>query len=243
MLFAAGLGTRLRPLTDHRPKALVEIDGQPLLSIVLNRLKEAGFEQVVVNVHHFSEMIKEYLSNHTFDMDIRISDETGHLLDTGGGLKQAISHFDYDDDPILIHNVDIISDAPLEQFYDTCRGCMASLMVSVRDSSRRLFFDESNQLCGWYNLTTGETKSPYTNFQKEKHSSYSFSGIHLVSPHIIDYMHDCPSAFPIIPFYLSICNKIPIQSYPVAKLHLLDVGKPEALRQAALFLAKESTDK
>lgn len=238
MLFAAGLGTRLRPLTDHRPKALVEIDGQPLLSIVLNRLQKAGFEQVVVNVHHFATMIEDFLSAHRFNMDIRISDESDRLLDTGGGLKQAISHFDQDDDPILIHNVDILSNAPLEDFYEKGQGCMASLMVSVRNSSRRLLFDEHNHLCGWRNLLSGEVKSPYPQFQPEGYQSYSFSGIHLVSPSIVDFMQDCPAVFPIIPFYLSICDKVPIQGFPVGGLHLLDVGKPDALCQAAHFQAK-----
>ena len=129
MLFAAGLGTRLKPLTDHCPKALVEIDGQPLLALTLERLIAEGFEQVVVNVHHFASMIKEYLASHSFDIDIQISDESDELLDTGGGLRKALSLFHEDSDPILIHNVDILSDADLAALYPEQRTLVRILRI------------------------------------------------------------------------------------------------------------------
>ena len=236
MLFAAGLGTRLKPLTDHCPKALVEIDGQPLLALTLERLIAEGFEQVVVNVHHFASMIKEYLASHSFDIDIQISDESDELLDTGGGLRKALSLFHEDSDPILIHNVDILSNAPLSAFYESCRGEMAGLMVSRRQSTRHLLFDDQLRLCGWQNMTNGQVKSPFAELHPETQQHFAFSGIHCVDPLIAQYMQGRPSRFPIVDFYLSICDKVQIQAHPQENLRLLDVGKLDSLDKARAFL-------
>ena len=161
MIFAAGLGTRLKPLTDTMPKALVRVGGQPLIWHVIQKLKQAGYERIVVNVHHFASQIVTYLEdNHNFGLDIRISDETSALLETGGGIKKALPLFDANE-PILIHNVDILSnldlnalpmDAPL-------------LVVSQRQTKRYLMFDDTMRLHGWTNIETGALKGPISNGQ------------------------------------------------------------------------------
>ena len=183
-------------------------------------------------------MIKEYLASRSFDMDIRISDESDELLDTGGGLRKALSLFHEDSDPILIHNVDILSNAPLAAFYESCRGEMAGLMVSRRQSSRHLLFDEQLRLCGWQNMTTGQVKSPFADLHPEAQQHFAFSGIHCVSPQIATYMQDLPSRFPIVDFYLSICAKVQIQAHPQENLRLLDVGKLDSLDRARAFLCE-----
>lgn len=173
MIFAAGLGTRLKPLTDRIPKALVEVGGEPLLRRVISKLHDAGVDRMVVNVHHFSGQIIQYLeTNHNFGFDIRISDESDALLDTGGGLRKAAPLFDsrY---PILIHNVDILSNVDLGRFYRLddkvmCADCGvphlragAQLLVSWRKTKRYLLFNDKMLLVGWVNIETGEVKSPW----------------------------------------------------------------------------------
>lgn len=173
MIFAAGLGTRLKPLTDTMPKALVSVAGEPLLKQVVLRLKAAGFGRIVVNVHHFAQQITDFLAAHdNFGLDIRISYETARLLDTGGGIRKAAPLFDarY---PILIHNVDILSNVDLSWFYSldekvVCADCGvphlkvgAQLLVSWRKTQRYLLFNDQMLLVGWVNLATGEVRSPY----------------------------------------------------------------------------------
>lgn len=173
MIFAAGLGTRLKPLTDHMPKALVEVDGQPLLERVIKRLADANFDHLVVNVHHFSGQIIDFLRDHdNFGLDIQVSDETDALLDTGGGIRKAQQLFDLRY-PILIHNVDILSNLDLDRFYrlndkTMCCDCGvphvrigARLLVSWRKTKRYLVFNDQMRLVGWVNLSTGEVKSPF----------------------------------------------------------------------------------
>ena len=151
MIFAAGLGTRLRPLTDDRPKALVTAGGRTLLEIVLERLAASGFEHVVVNVHHFGEQIIEWLTTHPTPMPVVVSDERQMLLDTGGGLRAARRLFA--DAPVLIHNVDIMSDAPLTKLYDeACSSGHTTLLTSDRSTSRYLLADEHSRLVGWTNI-------------------------------------------------------------------------------------------
>lgn len=172
MIFAAGLGTRLKPLTDKKPKALVEVGGEPLLKHVILRLKNAGFTRTVVNVHHFSRQIIDYLkANEDFGLEIVVSDESVELLDTGGGMKKAAPLFDADSQ-ILIHNVDILSNVDLERFYTEAPkmhnygsgdwlDASATLLVNWRKTSRYLLFDEQMRLVGWTNIETGEVKSPF----------------------------------------------------------------------------------
>lgn len=240
MIFAAGLGTRLKPLTDSMPKALVSVGGKPLLQRVVLQLKDAGFTRIVVNVHHFSEQIIDYLhANDNFGMDIRISDETDKLLETGGGIKKAWSLFN-PSEPILIHNVDILSNVDLKQFYEAGEGetFAARLIVSERKTKRYLLFDDTMRLMGWTNIETGEVKSPYNHLDPKKCRMYAFSGIHMVAPSLFPLMDDEPDRFPIMDFYLKHCDKVRIEGYVKKDLLLMDVGKQETLREAEEFLLK-----
>ncbi|MBO7480229.1 MAG: NTP transferase domain-containing protein, partial [Bacteroidales bacterium] len=159
-IFAAGLGTRLRPLTLDRPKALVEVAGKTMLERTFDTLKEAGFTDFVVNVHHFADQIVDYLErNDNFGCNVAISDEREMLLDTGGAIKAAQKLLG--DEPFLVHNVDIISNLDIRSFVsEGLDGALARLVVSDRQSSRKLLFDAEDCLCGWHNLNTGETKGP-----------------------------------------------------------------------------------
>jgi len=239
MIFAAGLGTRLKPLTDHMPKALVEIGGEPLLKRVICLLKEAGFTHIVVNVHHFASQIIDYLKeNDNFGTDLSISDESSGLLDTGGGLKKTALLFDQDS-PVLIHNVDILSNVQLGNFYDAKRDMPdvdALLLVSERNTKRYLLFDETMRLMGWTNIETGEVKSPYPHLNPQNYKKFAFSGIHLVSENVFKAMDAWPDKFPIMDFYLKECNKLNIRGYLKKNLHLMDVGKQETLHDAETFL-------
>ena len=236
LVFAAGLGTRLRPLTDTMPKALVPVGGLPLLAHTLNRLIAQGATEIVVNVHHFSEQIIAYLDKHDFGVPVRVSDETARLLDTGGGLRKALSLFQTEPEkPVLIHNVDILSNAPLRQFYEEHLSDDAALMVSQRTTSRLLFFDEGMRLCGWKNVSTGEARGFLSLEEAQTCSSYAFSGIHLVSPRLLHVLSNYGECFPIIHFYLSECHRLRIVGHCVSGLQLLDVGKTAALEQAETF--------
>ena len=235
MIFAAGLGTRLKPLTDRIPKALVSVGGEPLLKRVIFQLKEAGFTRIVVNVHHFSQQIIDYLrENNNFGMDIRISDESDKLLETGGGIKKAWPLFDQTE-PILIHNVDILSNVNLQKFYQNA-PLAARLLVSERKTKRYLLFDDTMRLVGWTNIETGEVKSPYSGLNPKDYQMYAFSGIHMVAPSLFPLMEDEPDKFPIMDFYLRHCDKVRIEGYVKNDLKLMDVGKQETLKEAEAFL-------
>ncbi len=240
MIFAAGLGTRLKPLTDRMPKALVSVGGEPLLKRVILQLKDAGFTRIVVNVHHFSNQIIDYLrENDNFGVDIRISDETEKLLETGGGIKKAYSLFD-PSEPILIHNVDILSNVDLRKFYglEAKDATAARLLVSERKTKRYLLFDDTMRLVGWTNIETGEVKSPYSGLDPRQCRMYAFSGIHMVAPELFPLMDDEPDCFPIMDFYLKHCDKVRIEGYVKSDLMLMDVGKQETLKEAEKFLLK-----
>ena len=232
MVFAAGLGTRLKPLTDRMPKALVEVAGKPLLWHVLKRLEQAGASRVVVNVHHFAGQIISYLENHSFALDLHISDESSLLLDTGGGLKKASALFQTDC-PILIHNVDILSNVDLSRLYDSAGDADATLLVSPRVTKRYLLFDEDMRLNGWKNIETGEQKGPCT---ADSPQMFAFSGIHVFSPRLFPLMDEWPERFGIIDFYLKACADRPIYGYLKDDLHLLDVGKLDSLEKAEEFV-------
>lgn len=225
MIFAAGLGTRLRPLTDTMPKALVPVGGQPLLWHVVTKLKAAGYERVVVNVHHFARQIVDYLgANGNFGIDIRISDESRQLLETGGGIKAAMPLFD-PAEPILIHNVDILSNLDLTVLpTDT-----PLLVVSARQTKRYLQFDDTMRLVGWKNIATGEVRGCEA-------TPYAFSGIHLFHPSLSPLLAEWPDRFPIIDFYLKACTDHLIRGYVPTGLQLMDVGKLDTLAEAEAFL-------
>ena len=233
MIFAAGLGTRLKPLTDTMPKALVRVGGQPLLWHVIMKLKAAGYERMVINVHHFADQIIDYLeSNGNFGVDIRISDERDGLLETGGGIKKALPLFD-PESPILIHNVDILSNLD----FNTLPTDAPLLVVSPRQTKRYLLFDEALRLQGWTNIETGEVRGVTSEEVKsEKFRMLAFSGIHVFHPSLIPLMADWPDRFPIMDFYLKACGDHLIRGYEVHDLRLLDVGKLDTLEQAEKFL-------
>lgn len=239
MIFAAGLGTRLKPLTDTMPKALVPVAGKPMLEHVILKLKAAGFNEIVVNVHHFANQIIEFLKEkNDFGITIHISDETDLLLDTGGGIKKAASFFT-GNEPFLVHNVDILSNVDLKALYEyhLTSGNDATLLVSPRKTTRYLLFDHENHLCGWINKETLQTKPEGFIYVPEKLQEYAFSGIHVISPNLFNYMgEEWTGKFPIMDFYLQTCHKAAIGCYAKESLQLIDIGKPETLALAEKYI-------
>lgn len=242
MVFAAGLGTRLRPLTDSLPKALVPVSGEPLLSHVLRKLKASGYDEVVVNVHHFADQVKEYLSEHDFGLKVMVSDESSQLLETGGGIAHARSLLMPSDEPFLVHNVDILSDLDVSWFRTCMRpDALATLLVSERKTQRYLLFrPDDMRLVGWTNLATGEVKSPYKDLDPSRCLRYAFSGIHLISPSVFAVFNEMgfSGRFPIMDFYLAACLRYPIYGVAVPGLQLVDVGKLDSLALAERLLTK-----
>jgi len=233
IIFAAGLGTRLRPLTNNKPKALVEINGTPLLEIAIQHLKHHGFNEIIINIHHFGDQIIQFLKDKdNFGIPIQISDERDLLLETGGGLKKAAAFLK--DAPFLAFNADIITDMDLKAFYDThCRSkVLATVAVRQRESSRYLQFDEQCTLCGWTNIKTGEVKNSRAGTAV---TNWAFSGIHMLSPEIFDFMPE-QDKFSIIDVYLEAAKTHNIMGYPHDDDLWLDVGKPEALEKAKRIL-------
>lgn len=238
MIFAAGLGTRLRPLTNDRPKALVEVSGKTLLQHQIEKLKSSGFEHIVVNIHHFGQQIIDFLAtNNYFDIDIKISDERELLLDTGGGIKAAMKYFD-NDDPVLIHNVDIISEIDLRQIYDSHNG-VATLAINQRETSRYLLFDDQLQMKGWTNIKTGEVKPAGLTVERTVNSSFvnlkkfAFTGIHVIDKSILPFLEARnEEVFPIMDFYISLCQQASVHGIDVTGQKWVDCGKPEHLETA-----------
>ena len=243
MIFAAGLGTRLRPLTDTMPKALVPVGGKPLLELQLEKLVSAGFTDIVINVHHFAEQIMRFVQERGgCGAQVCFSDERGCLLDTGGGIRKAaplLSDGGEGGGPFLVHNVDILSNVDLAGFFGLGRDAAALLLASGRQTQRYLLCDASDRLVGWTNVKTGEVKSPYPGLEVAACRKYAFAGIHTFSPRLFAYFDRWPEKFSIIDFYLSVCGKEDIRVCPLPGLKILDVGKPEALKQAEDFLARE----
>lgn len=237
MIFAAGLGTRLKPLTDHMPKALVPVAGKPMLEHVIEKLKAAGFDEIVINVHHFANQIIDFLKEkNNFGITIHISDETEFLLDTGGGIKKAAPYFD---EPFLIHNVDILSNTDLKALYNyhLQSGNDATLLVSPRQTTRYLLFNSDRRLCGWINKDTLQTKPEGFIYQPNVQKEYAFSGIHIISPGLFKYMDEkWNGKFSIMDFYLQLCQEALIGGYVKEDLQLIDIGKPETLAKAEEYI-------
>lgn len=234
MVFAAGLGTRLRPITDTLPKALVPVCGEPLLGHVLRKLQRSGYTEAVVNVHHFPQLIKDYLADKDFGLKLSVSDESGQLLETGGGILHA-KELLQGGEPFLAHNVDIVSDVDLAWFRAQMHpGALATLLVSERKTSRYLLFNDDMRLVGWTNISTGEVRSPYPDLDPAQCRRYAFSGIHNISPAIFDAFDalKMPERFPIVDFYVKVCDRYPIYGAVAKDLQLVDVGKFETLPQA-----------
>lgn len=242
MIFAAGLGTRLKPLTDSMPKALVPVCRKPLLQHVIEKLITAGYNELIINIHHFGEQIIDFIQlNKNFGVRIEFSDEREKLLDTGGGIKKAAWFFN-DNQPFLIHNVDILSHINLQEvmLHHQNRDAPATLVCSERETQRYLLFNEQNMLNGWINKKTGETKSPHPNFKPEHYTPLAFSGIQIIHPRLLQEMDSFPDRFSIIDFYLSVCAKHKITAYQSQTNSMLDVGKPESIIHAAKFLNNKS---
>ena len=266
MILAAGLGTRLKPLTDTMPKALVPVGGTPLLDINIRKLQSQGYDRFVVNVHHFAQQIVDHVAQQDYAPLVHFSDETDALLETGGGLKKAQNLF-RDDEPILIHNVDILDNVDYEWFARQHQADEdAVLLVSRRQTKRYLLFDNAMHLMGWINRETGEVKSPFPwlresdiaiddNLQvisltshlspltshlsplTSKLNAFAFSGIHSFSPRLFPLMDRFPDRFGIIDFYLSVCHRARIVGLEKDDLRLMDVGKIDTLSEAETFLS------
>lgn len=231
MIFAAGLGTRLRPLTNDRPKALVVFKGKPLLEHTIDRLRTVGVDHVIVNVHHYADMVIDFLTSKDFGVKISISDERDELLDTGGGLRKAAELLG--NEPFFIHNVDILSDIDLAEMLKAHNENNAVATVGIRKSESDRYFmsNNKNQLCGWGNKTTGET---IISRQAETLQEVSFTGIHIVSGGLFPYIK-AKGAISIIDAYLKAAENENIHCYSCDDNQWMDVGTPESLEEATLL--------
>lgn len=253
MIFAAGLGTRLKPLTDTLPKALVPLAGKTLLQWQIEKLKVAGITDIVVNVHHFPDQIINYLrKNDNFGCCIAVSDERDMLLETGGGLRKAKNlllgvasrESGNNDAPILVCNVDILSNIDLPTLLSAYNpNEMGVVVVSPRDTQRYLVFDENNRLCGWTNIATGAVRGPIANTQYPipNTRNLAFSGMQVLNPRIFDVMDkvvaDKGENFSLIDLYLSIAEKEILRAYIPENYRMMDVGKIAQLSEAESFAA------
>jgi len=231
MIFAAGLGTRLRPITNDIPKALAPVHGTPMLEIVIRRLINYGFNEIIVNVHHFADRVIEFLdSKNRFGINLQISDEREELLDTGGGLKQASWFFD-DNQPFLVHNVDTLTNVDLLDYYQFHQknDALATILVRHRKGSRFFLFDQSNRLCGWENVVTNEkiiARKQVNNLEQ-----IAFSCLHIIDPKIFDLISE-KGCFSIVDVYLRLANNQKILGYIDDNSYWLDIGTPEKLKRA-----------
>lgn len=233
MIFAAGLGTRLRPITLTKPKALVEIEGMTLLEIAILRLKSVGCQEIIINIHHFGQQIIDYIQQkNQFEIKILFSDETDQLLDTGGGLKKAAWFFKTE--PFFVYNADILSNIDLSEMYNyhLDSKAIATLAVKERTSSRQLLFDTNEILCGWENNSSGE-KIICRN--AEKLQPLAFSGIHVVNPAIFSFFPK-KDVFSIVDLYLEVAKTEVIKGYRHDEAFLLDVGKIDSLEIAKNYV-------
>jgi len=241
MIFAAGLGTRLKPLTDTMPKALVPVGGVPLLQRVATRILDAGIRDIVVNTHHFAEQIAGYVAlDPVLQACVRISPEPDRLLETGGGLLHARTLLE-GDGPVLVHNVDILSNLDLHQFIARAHpDALATLVVSERATSRYLLFDDDLRLVGWTDTRSGEVRSPFPALDPSRCRRLAFAGIHLVSDRIFGVMEALGFAgrFSIIDFYLRAATGYPVYGYVPDRFAMLDVGKADSLEQAEAFVRR-----
>jgi len=230
MIFAAGLGSRLKPWTDHHPKALAVVNGKSLLQRNIEYLQKHGIDEVIVNVHHFADQIIDAIEkNKGWGSNITISDETDEVLETGGGLKKAAWYFNGGND-FVVMNVDILTDMDLGSMIHQHKEQkpLATLAVSNRETSRYFLFDEKNILSGWRNVKTGEEKIVRTNgslIQK------AFSGIHVISPVLLSAIKQ-EGKFSMVDVYLDLAKEYIISSYDHTGAQMIDVGKPESILKA-----------
>lgn len=245
-ILAAGLGTRLKPWTETHPKALVPVAGVPMLERVICRLKSQGFTDIVINVHHFADQIIDFVNGKDFGVNISISDESAELLDTGGGLLAAAPLLTADSEPVLVHNVDILSDALLAEIMRLHKAAKRdiSLVTSLRESSRKLVFDGKHRLIGWHNLKTNQYRpegfvAPFDSVE------HAFSGIYAVNVSVFGMLEDYAKKigsrkFPIMDFLLDSVNKHDIDEIEQDSLNLIDIGKSDTLLKAQELVGKIS---
>lgn len=236
IILCAGLGTRLKPWTESHPKALVPVGGVPMLKRVSDSLREQGFDEITINIHHFGSQIEDFVANdEVLHNIVSISDETSALLDTGGGILNAEKYLGKDERPFLVHNVDILSNADLKNLYGEHLSSrrFVTLLVSDRESDRKLIFDSDMNLKGWTNLKN-EERRPASLQIEESDTMYSFSGIYVMSPIVFEIMKNNGfyGSFPIMDFFLSGIPDLKIGGAVQAGLDLIDIGKPDTLRRA-----------
>jgi N-acetyl-alpha-D-muramate 1-phosphate uridylyltransferase len=232
MIFAAGLGSRLKPWTDFHPKALAEVNGKSLLQRNILYLQSHGIYDVIVNVHHFAEQIVQAIKeNAGWGSTITLSDETNEVLETGGGLKKAAHYFVGEDD-FVVMNADILTDMPLNKMIEQHLNskALATLAVSQRNTSRYFLFDKSNNLKGWKNVQTGAVLPEGIN--ADLYEPKAFSGIHILHTNIFPLIRQ-EGKFSMVDVYLDLCEHYAIQFYDHTGAVLLDVGKPESVEKAS----------
>ena len=237
MILAAGKGTRLMPLTEFIPKALVKIGDKPMLELVIKRLIYYGFNEIIINVHQYPDQIKEFIDrNNRFDIEIAISDESLKLLGTGGGIKQA-SWFFNDHKPFMVHNVDVFSNINLSKLLQDHLNhrCLATLAVKKRTTKtgRYLIADDENYLCGWKNIKTHQEKIPRK--PRSIYQELAFSGIQVIDPKIFSLMGT--GQFSILDTYLSLCDGYDLRVYNHRNSFWMDLGTPDSITRAEKFLA------
>lgn len=234
MIFAAGLGSRLKPWTDHHPKALAPVNGKSLLQRNIEYLQRHGIFEVIVNVHHFAQQIVEAIETHNgWGSQVTISDETSEVLETGGGLKKAAWYFEGEKD-LVVMNADILTDMDLTAMVDAHHrsGALATLAVSERSTSRYFLFDHQQLLCGWKNVHTGEEKIVRP---ADAYLPKAFSGIHVIDTQLLGLIRR-DGKFSMVDVYLDLAGEHAISAFDHTGRHLIDVGKPENILKAeALF--------
>ena len=231
-ILAAGLGTRLKPLTDEIPKALIPVNGVPLLERNIKYLAAQGVTEFVVNVHHLADKVEDFLRrNNSFGCNIAVSDERSLLLETGGGLRHA-AKFLNDSKPFVMYNVDVLTSLDVRRMYaqHAQSGVLATLAVSRRSSSRYFLFDKSKRLCGWRNVKTGEEKLPVRTEQPL--ILLAFGGVHVISPEIFKHLDSFGEKFSIVDVYLALAAEHRIESYDIQGERWIDVGKLDTLEEA-----------
>jgi len=229
LIFAAGLGTRLKPLTDNKPKALVEIEGETLLYYAIQKLKKHGYNQIIINTHHFSNQIIDFTKSNDFGVRLEISDETDNLLNTGGGLQKARWFFD-DDEPFLVYNVDILSNIDIDDMLKQHKesNALVTLAVMDRKTSRYFLFDDDNNLCGWRNK---KDEKEILIHQKPDLHEFAFSGIQIINPRYFSLVNK-EGSFPIVDVYLDLAKNNIIKAYNHTDTVWCDFGKLPELENA-----------
>lgn len=241
MIFAAGIGSRLRPLTDTCPKCLIEVGGRPMLEYVIDSMRRAGIGKIAVNVHHHAAMVARFLRGRDFGVEIAVSDETDMLLDTGGGLLKALDLLGRDE-AVMVHNADVLTDYPLQRLVEIHRlnGSDATLLVRNTHSARALLTAGDGRLRGWENSATGLTRG-FDPAEREGLRPVGFAGVHILGPVALEalerYGAQAGAVFGITPFYADNCNTLGIATTGLEGAAWFDIGKPDTLAAARAYMA------